>query len=210
MARKGVIHKKVKPAKKKAPLPKLKIMVASTVYNFQDSLNQICAILNRSGFTVINSHLGTMKVDPRKSNLENCLAAVEDCDLLFGIVRPFYGSGVINGKSITHCEISKAIELDKPRWFVTHGDVTLARQLLQQYRYRGKYRNRKFRFKKTSVMDSIKVIDLYDEIVKSNVAPGKRRGNWNQEYHTLEDILRYLETQFSDMERVRAIINDMK
>lgn len=187
-----------------------KIMVASTVYNFQNELSQICAILSSFGYEVINSHIGTVKVHPKRSNLENCLVAVEECDLILGIIRPFYGSGIIKGKAILHHEISKAIELDKTRWFVTHGNVQFARQLLQQYRYRGKrYKNSKFTFKKTSVMDNIKVLDLYDEIISSASDPDDRTSNWNQEYYTLDDIFRFLNTQFKDVAWVQQIIRDM-
>lgn len=207
---KKVAAKKAVAKKHVTPQPKLKIMVASTVYNFQNELTQICGILNSYGYEVINSHIGTVRVHPGNSNLQNCLTAVEDCDLLLAIVRPFYGSGIIQGKAITHHEISKAIELDKPRWFLSHGNVQFARQLLQQYRYRGNNRrNRSFRFRKTAVMDDIRVIDLYDEIISSGVNPDDRKGNWNQEYYTIDDIFRYIRTQFQDVSWVRKVINDM-
>src|SRR4030067_3584321 len=95
---------------------KLKIMVASSVYNFNTELTQICAVLKSYGYEVLNSHLGTVPVNPSKSNLDNCLTAVEECDLFLGIIRPFYGTGIVGEKSITHTEISKALELEKPRW----------------------------------------------------------------------------------------------
>jgi len=211
MAKKKITIKKKATLKKKVIRKlKLKILVASTVYNFQNELTQICGILKSYGYEVINSHIGTVRVHPKKSNLMNCLVAVEECDLILGIVRPFYGSGIIKGKAITHHEISKAIELDKPRWFLTHGNVQFARQLLQQYRYRGENRkNRSFRFKKTSVMDNLKVIDLYDEIIRSDEDANDRTGNWNQEYYTIDDIFRYLKTQFKDVDWIRGVINDM-
>lgn len=210
IAKKYVAKKVVKKKAPTASQAKLKIMVASTVYNFQTELTQICGILNSYGYEVINSHIGTVKVHPKKSNLKNCTAAVESCDLILGIVRPFYGSGVIQGKAITHHEISKAIELDKPRWFLTHGNVSFARQLLQQYRYRGKNRrNHSFRFMKTAVMDNVKVIELYDEIIRTDVKVDDRTGNWNQEYFTIDDIFRYLKTQFKDKTWVRQVISDM-
>jgi hypothetical protein len=36
-----------------------------------------------------------MLVDPILSNMQNCLNAVENCDIFFGILRPYYGSGII-------------------------------------------------------------------------------------------------------------------
>jgi hypothetical protein len=58
----------------------LKIMVASTVYGFEDQLSTICATLRNLKYEVINSHIGTVKINPHKSNLENCLQAVRNCD----------------------------------------------------------------------------------------------------------------------------------
>ncbi len=91
--------------------PKLKVMVASTVYHFEDQLNQICAVLNGFGYEVWNSHIGTIPVHPGSSNLENCVAAARDCDIFLGIIRPFYGSGRIGARSITHEEFREAILL---------------------------------------------------------------------------------------------------
>jgi hypothetical protein len=100
--------------------PKLKMMVASTVHYFEDQLNQICAVLTGFGYEVWNSHIGTIPVHPGRSNLENCVAAARDCDVFLGIVRPFYGSGRIGDRSITHEEFLEAVRLRKPRWFLVH------------------------------------------------------------------------------------------
>ncbi len=118
-----------KSASKKPVVPKLKIFVASTVYNFEDQLSQVCGVLSGFGYEVWNSHLGTIPANPGLSNRESCLAAVDECDLFLGIIRPVYGSGVVNGRSITHDECLRAIELSKPRWFMVHHNVALARQL---------------------------------------------------------------------------------
>jgi len=49
------------------------------------------------------------------------------CDVFFGVLRPFYGSGIIGDTAITHEEMKKAIELKNPRWFVAHRDIRVAR-----------------------------------------------------------------------------------
>ena len=72
---------------------KIKIMVGSTVYGFENELYQIVALLQTLGYEVLNSHVGTIKVNPKLSNLENCLNAVDVCDLFLGIIRPYYGTG---------------------------------------------------------------------------------------------------------------------
>ena len=54
-------------------------MVGSTVYGFENELYQIVALLQTLGYEVLNSHVGTIKVNPKLSNLENCLNAVDEC-----------------------------------------------------------------------------------------------------------------------------------
>src|SRR5271165_3387973 len=114
---------------------KLNLMVASTVYNFEDQLRQVCATLQGYGYQVWNSHLGTIPLDPDVSNLENCVAAASQCDVFLGIVRPSYGSGIVGKRSITHEECRTALKLKKPRWFLVHRDVVIARQLLKSHLY---------------------------------------------------------------------------
>jgi hypothetical protein len=105
---------------KKAPEPTLRIMIASTVHGFEDQIEQICSVLQGFGYEVWCSHKGTIPASPLKSNLENCLEAVKNCDLFLGILRPSYGTGIIGDKSITHCEMKEAVDLNKPRWFLAH------------------------------------------------------------------------------------------
>lgn len=106
---------------------KIEVMVASSVIGYEDQVERVCGLFEQMGYHPISSHYKTMPVDPSKSNLENCLTAVENCDVFFGIIRPFYGTGVIGATSITHEEMKKAIELKKPRWFVAHRDIRVAR-----------------------------------------------------------------------------------
>lgn len=93
----------------------VRLMVASSVYGFESDLDQICGVLQAYGYTVLNSRLGTIPTHPNKSNLENCLDAVRQCDVFLGIVRPFYGSGKVGERSITHEEMRLSIQLNKPR-----------------------------------------------------------------------------------------------
>jgi len=191
--------------------PKLKIMVASTIYGFEDQLSQICATLERYGYKVLNSHVRKIPTDSSKSNLENCLLTVESCDLFFGIIRPQYGSGKIGEISITHAEMRKAIELKKPRWFVAHRDITVARQLLRQYMFTKKKIPKKgFKYTPTSIMDDIRVVDLYNDAILNDVPPADRKGHWVDEYFRLDDILQCIETQFKDTRRIRKIVEQMK
>lgn len=190
---------------------KIKIFVASSIYGFEDQLTQICSTLNTFGYEVWNSHIRTVPVHPGLSNQENCLKAVEDCDCIFGIIRQKYGSGVIGNRSITHEEMKKAIELNKPRWFIAHHDIKVARELLKQYMFRSaKRKNRQFTYSGTSIMDDIRIIDLYNDTIKNDVSPDERVGHWVDEYFEITDILQCVKTQFVDINRVQRIINEMK
>ncbi len=191
-------------------LPNLRAMVASTVYNFEDQLRQICAVLRGYSYEVWNSHLGTVPVHPGLSNLDNCRAAVRDCDLFVGIIRPFYGSGKIGLRSIMHEECCEAVRLRKPRWFLVHRDVTFARQLLKPYLYRKDGTRTKFRLKGTSVLDDLRVIDLYNDVIQNETPPADRKGHWAQEFYRLEEALLYIETQFRDPKQMRRICEEMR
>jgi hypothetical protein len=115
-----------------APEPPLVIMVSSTVYRNEELLEKIYGVLNGFGYRVWMSYRGTIPVDSRRSNFDNCLDAVEKCDLFLGLILPYYGSGKEAGsQSITHRELLRAIELKKPRWLLAHAHVPFARQLLR-------------------------------------------------------------------------------
>ena len=89
--------------------PTPNIMLSTSVYGFENEISQVCALLKDLGYNVWNSHLGTVRVNSALSNLENCLKAVEDCDLFLGIIRTQCGTGYINGKNITFEEMKKAV-----------------------------------------------------------------------------------------------------
>ena len=196
----------------------IRLMVASTVYHYQDQLKQICGVLSTNDdYEIWNSHYGTMPTNPSKSNLENCLQAVRDCDVFLGIIRPFYGSGVVGERSITHEEICLAVSLNKPRWFLVNSHVTFARQLLRQFHREGqrlfqrtwKWKWRPLTFAETRVLDDLRVIDMFDDATQSSIPVAQRRGHWVQEYSELGDALRNIEAQFRDAARVRTIISEM-
>lgn len=190
---------------------KLKIMVASTIYGFEDQIEQICATLQSYNYEVWNSHIKTIPVHPGLSNTANCLKAVENCDVFFGIIRPQYGAVLDGETSITHQEMLKAIELKVPRWFIAHRDVTIARQLFKQYMYlENGVINPLFVYKKTKVIDDLRVINLYNDTILNDLPPNERIGHWVDEYFKIGDILRCLETQFLDTKRVDSIVEFMK
>lgn len=189
---------------------KIEIMIASSVYNYEDQINEICGILEQMGYHPISSHYKTMPTDPSKSNLENCLIAAQNCDAFFGIIRPFYGSGIIGETSITHEEMKTAIALKKPRWFIAHRDIRVARELFKQYRYLpDRSLNPDFVYQPTKLLDDIRVIDMYNDTILNDINPAERIGHWTEEYFTIQDIKKVIQTQFQDKERILDIINKM-
>lgn len=109
-------------------------MVSSTVYGIEELLEKIYATLTAFGYEVWMSHKGTLPVSSTRTTFENCLHGVKQCDLFLSLITPHYGSGVA-GKgqmSITHQELIKAIELNKPRWILAHDQVVFARTLLMK------------------------------------------------------------------------------
>lgn len=170
-------------------------MVSSTVYGSESDLDQIHAILKGYGYDVVMSKNGTVYVPIGVSNEEACLRAVEECDLFLGIIFPRYGSG------ITHKEFSKAIELDKPRWFISHHYVSFARDLLKQYMFRGSQRNKSFTFRRTGVLDSADVIHMYNEAIQNHLAADKRKSHWAQPFFKTVETHEFIRTQFNDMGR---------
>ncbi|MBN2880894.1 DUF4062 domain-containing protein [Candidatus Woesearchaeota archaeon] len=177
---------------------KIKIMVASTVYQNRDLLLQICGILNTYGYHVVNSEYGTLHPPLGMNNTDACIAAVAECDIFFGIINPMYSTG------ITHLEFQRAIAIDKPRRFIAHSFVTFSRKLLAQYMYddAAKTQRSDFEIQSTSVMDSVKVIDMYNDAVQINLAYEERKYHWVQEFFRPDEALRHVETLFRDIKLV--------
>lgn len=159
-------------------------MVSSTVYGNESDLDVIRSILEGFGYEVIMSKEGDIYVPVGYTPEQACLKAVENCDCFLGILFPRYGSG------ITHKEFLKAEELDKPRWFIAHQFVIFARKLLQQFMFNEDgERIKEFKIKPTSVLDSVKVIDMFNDI----------RSNWTQPFFKTCEVHPFINTQFKNI-----------
>jgi hypothetical protein len=219
------------------PRQRLKIMVSSSVHGFEDQLTQIGALLQGRGYgyEVVNSYLGTVQVAPGQHNFDACIQAVQDCDLFLGIIRGKYGSGVFSHTglaegeiAVTHREMRRAIQADKPRWFLVHDEVNVARQLLkpllplfgcktydelqQHFRHQQEGAQppaRRYPFQDNPILDDLRILDLYEEtlLVQSGTPLLQRHNNWNQTYQDQTALLRFLKTQFQDQKRLREILN---
>ncbi len=185
---------------------KIKIMVSSSVYGFENELEQVIATLRSLGYHVLNSHIGAIKVHPRLSNFKNCLLAVEECDLFLGIIRPYMGTGIIGGRNITFEEMKKAIELKKPYWFLVHRDVVFASKLFKRIKdSKPILDNSRDRLKRDRLFDPL-CLDVYNYVTKANDKASIRTGNWAQEFYRLTDIMEYIKTQFEDKTFIEKIL----
>jgi len=181
----------------------VRILVSSVVYGYEDFLESIYAILGNFGYEVLMSHKGTVEIDPNVSAMSSCLDAVEKCDVFLGIILPRYGSGKEEGQthSIVHREAMKAIELNRPRWFLVHEHVAIARQLLLPYRDESKKPQFSLKpgiqFEATSILHDLRVLELYELAMRHDIPELKhRKGNWVQTYGTEEDARLFATAQF--------------
>jgi hypothetical protein len=182
---------------------KPKIMVSSSVYGFQNELTQICALLGRWKYEVWNSHIGTIKVDPALTNMENCIRAAQECDLILGVIRTNCGTGNIDGKNITFEEMKAAVAMNKPYWFLAHHDVVFARQLLKKIE---SIKNPLSVISKDKKFFDPLCIEMYNFAIKEGDS-GKKPGNWVQEFFRFDDIASFLKTQFKGKASVMELLN---
>lgn len=190
---------------KKRPI----VMVSSTVYGVEELLDRIYALLTQFGYEVWSSHSGTMPTNSAVSAFSNCIKAVEDCDLFFGLITPRYGSGVARGEiSITHQELLKAIELNKPRWLLAHDHVVFARTLLGNLGHDTYEKRAALTLEPSAVIDDLRVIDMYDAATRNEIRFRERTGNWVQKFVSSEDALRYATAQFYRFQEVERFLQE--
>jgi protein-tyrosine-phosphatase len=186
----------------------LSILVSSTVYGIEELLERIYVLLTQFGYDAWMSHKGTMPVLPDRSNFENCLAAVEACDLFLGIITTQYGSGKTakEERSITHEELLKAIELNKPRWILAHDQVVFARALIRNLGYDSPSKRAKLILKKTPVIQDLRVIDMYEAAIKHDIQVCDRTGNWVQKFISPGDAQLFARAQFYRYQEVEDFV----
>ena len=183
----------------KNPARKLTIMVSSAVYGYQEFLDRIYDLLVALGYEVWMSHKGTIPVISDYDTLENCIHGVENCDLFLGIITGQYGHTIRDGFSATHLEFKKAIELNKPRWFIVDDRVMFARRFLNSlYKdedCKTKFRREEVYFKKGDpTFSDLRLIDMY-ELARERKPDGDDV-KWVQEYHDDNSALLFALAQF--------------
>lgn len=182
----------------KAARPKLRVFVSSSVYGREPLLDQIGAALAGFGYEVWNSHLGTVPLLLNAGTYASCLRAAERCDIFFCLITPRYGSGTdgADGLSITHLELNKAIDLDKPRVVLAHENVIIARRLLADIGYKDPAARAGLGLTGKGVIDDLRLIDMYEAATQEGRPIPERDNNWVQKYQTDADVLRHVGAQF--------------
>jgi len=189
---------------------KLTVMVSSSVYGIEELLERVYDLLTAAGYEVWMSHKGTVPVFSNKTAFENCLHAVKQCDLFLGLITPQYGSGIKAGElSITHREMKKAIELDKPRWFLAHDQVVFARRLLKDLGYGDvKARENLDLRKGASSINDMRVIQMYEEATMEHLPLDDRQGNWVQKFDRDDDASLFVVVQFFRYQEVEKYLKE--
>lgn len=188
-----------------------KVLVSSTVYGSEDLLDLIYALLTRLGYEVWMSHKGTVPVFPTHHAFEDCIAAVDGCDIVLCFITKQYGSGREDPKamSITHRELKRAIETKKPRWVLAHHDVVFARTLLAHLGFGDMEARAKLVPKKGAIIDDLRVIDMYEEATRTDVVDvAERKGNWVQKYRSNEEATLFAQAQFHRIDEVESFIRE--
>ncbi len=194
--------------------PKLTVMVSSTVHHKEPTLEQIYGLLDGFGYKVWMSYRGTVPIIPGHSAFDSCLIATERCDLFFGIITPHYGSGKLPGDlAVTHLELLKAIECEKPRFMLAHEQVVLARRLLMDFEIDTHVKREAsgLKLKKGSVViDDIRLIDMYEAATREDLPLAERKDNWVQSYKAPPEALLYAKEQFERYNENLGFVNDWR
>jgi hypothetical protein len=182
---------------------KLKVFVSSTVVGYEPLLRSLFALLVDQGFEPVMSCMGTVPVNSDRQAYEDCLEAMEECDLFLGIIFPRYGSGSTSDEplNITHREMKKAIDKKMPRWFMVHEQVVIATTVLKEFRdpdVKDRFALRYgHQFKGSPFLDDLRIIDMHNLVLQREVQPvSARKGNWVQTFGDDYEAKLFVSAQF--------------
>lgn len=183
-------------------------MVSSAVYGYQEFLDRIYDLLVSLGYEVWMSHKGTVPVSSDYDTIENCLRAVDRCDLFLGIITGQYGKTIRNGLSATHLEFERAIAKNKLRWFIVDDRVIFARRLLNSLYSDAALRTRISRdslfFKGEASFSDLRLIDMY-ELARERKPDGDDV-RWVQEFMDDNSALLFAMAQFSRYMEIEELL----
>lgn len=193
---------------------RLRLMVSSAVYGYQEFLDRVYDVLIKLGYEVWMSHKGTIPVTSDDDTIANCLRAVDNCDLFLGIITTQYGKTGRGGKSATHLEFERAIAKNKLRWFLVDDKVVFARRLLGRFFRDEKHEKqvdfRKLHFKSMPSLSDLRLFDMYEIAANGQEDAGGsvKSVDWVQEYGEANAALLFAMAQFSryqDLEQLLTV-----
>lgn len=199
----------------------IKVFVSSTVYNFEDTLTDVFALLDGKGYDVYMSKEGTIPLNSRLNTFVNCTKGVEECDVFVGFIRPLIGTGIPKKgvSSVTELEFHKAFEKGMVRFVLADYKVEFAHQYFNLLN-ENLSRIPDYKDKEVILPNGNKVIErhpnkivhrqcveLYRMAIQNDEKDfEKRKGNWVQAFKDKDDIIRHLEAQFNDVERIKKLL----
>ena len=105
--------------------------------------------------------------------------------------------------------MKKAIELNKPRWFLAHDQVVFARRLLMDLGYKTQEQRSELTLRKGAAsISNIKVIDLYEDATMEKLPLDDRQGNWVQKFDRDDDANLFVVAQFSRYQDVEQRLTE--
>jgi hypothetical protein len=119
------------------------------------------------------------------------------------MISGYYGSGIDGSDdSITHQELSKAIHLNKRRWFLVHQDVVTIRNFVKAVRRLEEKEKlqicSRLQLRQHDPISDIRVLKMYEEATRSDTVLKERFGNWVQQYRSDHDVIRFIGSQLAD------------
>lgn len=180
---------------------RLKLMVSSAVYGYQEFLDRIYDVLTGLGYDVWMSHKGTIPVTSDDDTITNCLKAVDACDVFWGIITTQYGKTERGDKSATHLEFIRAVEKNKLRWFLVDDRVMFARQFIKNFyeddALKRRLNLREYKFRPMPSFSDLRLIDLYEVAANRHDDDGRPSVDWVQPYSQDAAAILFAMSQFS-------------
>ena len=164
-------------------MARVNIFVSSTCYDLSQIRDDLKRCIVELGHNPILSELKDFPVDPKKSNSENCINAINnEADIFVLIIGDRYGSVLETGKSITNTEFIAALSKGIPIYTFSLKKMTAILPLWES--------NPNADYSK--IVDSNKVFEFLSDV-------RKKRGLWNFEFERAQDITDILKAQLSNL-----------
>ncbi len=162
-------------------MSKTKIFISSTCYDLSQIRKDLKEGIEAMGHTPVLSESRDFPVNPSLSSAENCMAAVRnEADIFVLIIGNRYGYKLDSGKSITNTEFLTALQKGIPIYTFSLKNII---HILPVWKKNplGDFSN---------VVDDNKVFEFIDDV-------REKKGIWNFEFESAQDILDILKAQWS-------------